>query len=38
VVAVTGSDATVVEKAKSDPYGQATVTVQQGQSARPPLG
>jgi len=33
VVAVTASDATVVEKVKYDPYGQATVTVQDGQSA-----
>ena len=33
VVAVTGSDGTIVEKIKYDPYGQAAVTVQQGQSA-----
>jgi len=32
-VAVAGSDATVVEKVKYDPYGQATVTVQQNQNA-----
>jgi RHS repeat-associated protein len=33
VMAVTSSDGTVVEKVKYDPYGQATVTVQQGQTA-----
>jgi len=33
VVAVASSDGTTVEKVKYDPYGQATVTVQQGQSA-----
>jgi len=33
VVAITGSDATVVEKLKYDPYGQFTLTVQEGQSA-----
>jgi hypothetical protein len=33
VVAVIGSDGTIVEKIQYDPYGQATLTVQQGQSA-----
>ena len=33
VVAVAAPDATVVEKVKYDPYGQATVTVQQNQNA-----
>jgi len=33
VVAVASSDGTTVEKVKYDPYGEATVTVQQGQSA-----
>ena len=33
VVAVTGSDGTVVEKIEYDPYGESTVTVQSGQSA-----
>jgi len=33
VVALTASDGTVIERVKYDPYGEATVTVEQGQSA-----